>query len=123
MSWPFLSRSFACGWETLRGMKTIRTLLWIAAACCGLGASVPAVAAASGDPVALANLFQANVDPVHQCQAMATYRNTISWAHANGMRITGSPVPFFVDDIEDGNMALQDALDGVAFPPFGYDML
>jgi len=79
--------------------------------------------AASGDPVALANLFQANVDPVHQCQAMATYRDTISWAHAHGMRITGSPVPFFVDDIEDGNMALQDALDGVAFPPFGYDAL
>ncbi len=34
-----------------------------------------------------------------------------------------SPAPFFLDDLEDGYTALQDALDGVAFPPFGYDAL
>jgi hypothetical protein len=39
------------------------------------------------------------------------------------MRITGTPVPFALDDIQDGNVAMQDALDIAAFPPFGYDEL
>lgn len=77
----------------------------------------------SGDPSALADAMRANVDPVHQCQAMTTYRDTISWAHVRGMRISGSPAPFFLDDLEDGYTALQDALDGVAFPPLGYEAL
>jgi hypothetical protein len=79
--------------------------------------------ALSGDPSALEDSMRPNIDPVHQCQAVATYRDTISWAHVRGIPVTGSPAPFFLDDLSDGHIALQDALDGVAFPPLGYDAL
>lgn len=77
----------------------------------------------AGDPTALSGLMNSNIDPVHQCQAITTYRDAISWAHVRGIRVAGSPAPFFLDDLADGNIALQDALDGVAFPPLGYDAL
>jgi hypothetical protein len=79
--------------------------------------------AAAGHLGDLEQLMKANIDPAGQCRAMAIYRDTISWAHAHGMRITGTPIPFALDDIQDGNMGLEDALDTVAFPPFGYDEL
>jgi hypothetical protein len=47
------------------------------------------------------------------------YRSTIAWAHAHGMRITGSPVSFALDDLHDGRMAIEDVLDvgpGLAAP-------
>ena len=79
--------------------------------------------AVAGNVTGLQSLLSANIDPAAQCRAMATYRDTISWAHHHGMRLTGSPVPFALDDLADGNLGLQDALDNVAFPPFGYDEL
>jgi hypothetical protein len=77
----------------------------------------------TGDLSGVESLMTAHIDPSAQCKAMATYRDTITWARQHGMRLSGSPVPFALDDLTNGNMALQDALNIVAFPPFGYDAL
>jgi hypothetical protein len=77
--------------------------------------------AQAGDPSGLEALTRANIDPDHQCRALGSYRDTIAWAHARGMRITGSPVTFAIDDLADGNLALQDAIDVAPGPPVGYD--
>jgi hypothetical protein len=77
----------------------------------------------TGDLSGVESLMTANIDPSAQCRAMATYRDTITWAHQHGLPMSGSPVPFALDDLANGNMALQDALNIVAFPPFGYDEL
>lgn len=71
----------------------------------------------------LAGVARNNIDPKHQCEAIATYRETIEWAHAHGVKLSASPVPFALDDLFDGTIALQDALDITAFPPIGYDVL
>jgi hypothetical protein len=77
--------------------------------------------ALKGDASGLLGLMRANIDPVHQCKAIASYRSTIAWARARGMRITGSPITFAIDDLDDGNLALQDVLDVAPGPPDGYD--
>ncbi|MEV8322267.1 hypothetical protein [Kitasatospora sp. NPDC056731] len=67
-------------------------------------------------------LLNANsLDPAAQCRAIHTYADTIAWAHQNGMRISGSPVPYALDDLDNGSIALQAALGITAFPPTGYD--
>lgn len=76
-----------------------------------------------GHPEALAQIYSENIDPKGQCQAMRAYRDLISAAHRNGERLTAAPVPMAMDDLVDGNLALQDALDIVATPPFGWDAL
>src|SRR6266542_960762 len=40
----------------------------------------------AGDP---SGLLRPNIDPAHQCEAIATYRDAITWAHRHGMRVTG----------------------------------
>jgi hypothetical protein len=80
----------------------------------------PLAQAAAGDLSGIESLMKANIDPAHQCRAIASYADTIRWAHAHGMRIAGTPVPFALDDLKDGHLALGDALDITAFPP-GYD--
>jgi hypothetical protein len=77
----------------------------------------------TGDPSGLEAIMHANLDPSHQCEAAATYRDTITWAHQHGLKLSGTPILFAADDIKDGNTALQDGLDLTAFPPFGYDEL
>jgi hypothetical protein len=59
----------------------------------------------------------------HQCDAVRTYANTISWAHDHGLVLSGSPVPFALDDLHNGDMALADALDLAPLFPHGYDHL
>jgi hypothetical protein len=78
-----------------------------------------AVDVLSGDPARLRDVARTGIDPAHQCRAVARYRSTIAWAHAHGIRITGSPVSFALDDLADGRMALNDLLDigpGLAAP-------
>ena len=88
-----------------------------------LGTQAVYDALTTGDLTGVQHLMRAQIDPRAQCAAMRTDRDTIAWAHAHGMRISGSPVPFALDDLANGTLALQDALDIVAFPPFGYDQL
>jgi hypothetical protein len=77
----------------------------------------------TGSPAALEGLMQGNIDPSHQCAAAATYRDTISWAKQHGLRISGSPILFALDDLQNGSTALEDALDMAPIPPSGYDTI
>jgi len=78
-------------------------------------------AIASGDPSGVEATMSGNIDPSHQCTAARSYRDTITWAHQHGLRLSGTPVFFALDDILDGSTAMQDAMDITAFPPFGFD--
>ena len=51
-----------------------------------------------------------NVDPEAQCHALHVYRDLISWAHRQGIRADAAVAPMVVDDVEDGDMALQNEL-------------
>ena len=73
------------------------------------------------DPSSLLNV-NAPIDPAHQCEAVRSYQDTIAWAHGRGLKLTGSPIPFAVDDVLDGNMALADVLDLAPLLP-GYDRM
>jgi hypothetical protein len=73
------------------------------------------------DPSALLNL-NAPIDTAHQCEAVRSYEDTIAWAHGRGLELTGSPIPFALDDLADGNMALADVLDLAPLLP-GYDRM
>jgi hypothetical protein len=77
--------------------------------------------ALAGNLSTLEQTMRANIDPVGQCRAMTTYRDTISWAHQHGMVLSGTPVNFSIDDLADGNMGMQDALDMPAYAPAMYD--
>ena len=65
---------------------------------------------------------RAPADPSRQCRAIASYRRTIALAHRHDLVIHGSPVPFAVDDLLDGNQALADSLDLAPVLP-EYDQL
>lgn len=66
--------------------------------------------------------MRANVDPAAQCRSLQTYRATITWAHQHGIRITGTPVPFALDDVVlDHNMGLSNVLQIAPFAPGTYD--
>jgi hypothetical protein len=70
----------------------------------------------------LQRTLRANVDPAHQCLAMADYRDAISSAHRHGMRVTATPVPFSLDDVVlDHNMGLADVLTIAPYAPGMYD--
>lgn len=73
------------------------------------------------DPASLLNQ-NAPIDPAHQCEAVRGYQDTITWAHQRGLKLSGSPMPFMVDDVADGNMALADALDLAPMLP-NYDRM
>ena len=66
--------------------------------------------------------LQAGFDPAHQCAAIRSYRSTLRWAREHGLKLSGSPVPFLMDDLLNGDMALADALDAAPVLP-GYHRL
>ncbi|MEU9019398.1 hypothetical protein [Actinomadura sp. NPDC048394] len=68
----------------------------------------------------LAVWMNGNIDPAKQCKALRDYRDLISWAHDRGIAVTAAEAPMVVDDLHDGNLALQDALDIAGSSP-GYD--
>lgn len=74
-----------------------------------------------GNTEGLKQHASANLNPGHQCEAIAKYKQTINWAHANGLKLTGSPILFALDDVQDGNLALSDLLDMAPVMP-EYDM-
>lgn len=63
------------------------------------------------------------VDPAHQCAAIRDYARTINWAHRHGLVISGSPMPFMLDDLDNGDLGLADAIDAAPLMPRGYDHL
>lgn len=76
----------------------------------------------NNDTSGIKALASANIDPAHQCAAIHTYRQTIAWAHANGVSLAGAPVFFALDDAEDGNLAMSDLMDLAPIIP-DYDAL
>lgn len=64
----------------------------------------------SSDPQKLDAWMAGNIDPEAQCRALNTYRDLISWAHRQGVRADAAVAPMVIDDVEDGDMALQNAL-------------
>ncbi len=79
--------------------------------------------AITGNLAAAESLASSNLNPAAQCAAMGIYRDTISWAHQHGMKLSGSPLPFSLNDVANGNMASQNLLGMVNYPPFGFDQL
>lgn len=51
-----------------------------------------------------------NIDPAAQCSALRTYRDLISWVHRRGIRADAAVAPMVADDLADGDIALQNAL-------------
>jgi hypothetical protein len=74
-----------------------------------------------GDLSGFKAMASGNLDPSHQCAAARTYADTITWAHQHGVKLSGTPVFFALDDLNNGSTALQDAMDITAFPPSGFD--
>ena len=74
------------------------------------------------DPTKLA-AYRGPLDAAHQCAAVRGYADIISYAHRHALQLSGSPVPFAVDDLYDGNMALADLLDLGPLLPLRYDHL
>lgn len=66
--------------------------------------------AKSRDPQGLSAWMAGNIDPEAQCAALRTYRDLISWAHQEGIRADAAVAPMVADDLADGDMALQNAL-------------
>jgi hypothetical protein len=79
-------------------------------------------AVTSPDPEKLAAWMRSNIDPPVQCRALHTYRDLISWAHREGVRIDAAEAPMVVDDLADGDLALQNALQIAGSSP-GYDRM
>jgi hypothetical protein len=61
-----------------------------------------------------------NIDPAAQCTALRTYHKLIAWAHGKGIKVDAAEAPMVVDDLSDGDMALQNGLQIAGSSP-GYD--
>jgi hypothetical protein len=74
----------------------------------------------SKDPNKLTFWMRTNIDPAAQCKAFHEYQDLISGAHVHGIRVDAAEAPMVTDDLEDGTMALQNALQITGSSP-GYD--
>jgi hypothetical protein len=72
------------------------------------------------DPTRLMS-YRGSPDPAHQCAAVRSYARTISWAHRHKLVLSGAPMPFMLDDLDDGDLALADLGDFAPLFPGGYD--
>src|SRR4051812_21462512 len=50
------------------------------------------------DPAKLST-YRGQIDPTHQCAAIRSYARTIAWAHRHHLLLSGTPVPFAIDDL------------------------
>jgi hypothetical protein len=67
--------------------------------------------------------YRGPIDPVHQCNAIREYAGAIWWAHEHGLLLSGTPVPFAIDDLDNGDRALADELDLAPQIPQAYDRI
>jgi hypothetical protein len=61
------------------------------------------------------------INPNHQCAAVRDYARTVSWAHQHGLVASGAPMPFLLDDLDNHDIALADAIDAAPMIPNAYD--
>lgn len=105
-------------WSALHGLRIHEVTLDLEQAT----GDQPIAEALAGDLGPITQTMHGNVDPAAQCRSLQTYRATISWAHQHGIRMTGSPVPFALDDVVlDHNMGLSNVLQIAPFAPGMYD--
>jgi hypothetical protein len=73
----------------------------------------------SGNQQALASWMSGNINPQAQCSSFETYHDMIHWSRANGIDLSAYEAPFNINDILNGDLALQDAFDSSGIPPVG----
>jgi hypothetical protein len=83
--------------------------------------STAAIMGGSGG-AALSSVFGQTIDPVGQCAAWRGYARIPRWAARHHVRVSAAPMPAALDDIGDGNLALQDAANFV-LPSAAWDEL
>lgn len=71
---------------------------------------------------AFSSIFTPTIDPAAQCAAWRGYARIPRWAARHRVRISAAPMPSALDDIGDGSLALQDAVNFV-LPNAGWDEL
>jgi hypothetical protein len=71
---------------------------------------------------AFSSVFAPTIDPVRQCAAWRGYARIPRWAARHDVRVSAAPMPSALDDIGDGNLALQDAVNFV-LPDAAWDQL
>lgn len=74
----------------------------------------------SHDSSKMTSWMRTNIDPSAQCAAFHAYQKLISWSHLHGIRVDAAEAPMVADDLADGNLALQNALQMTGSSP-GYD--
>jgi hypothetical protein len=77
-------------------------------------------AAFGSDPSQLSGYLDDTVDPLRQCAGVRAYAGILEWALERNLRVVAAAYPPVLDDLADGNLALQDALDVVTLPPRGW---
>ncbi len=75
-----------------------------------------------GSETALSAVFQQSIDPPGQCAAWRGYARIVRWAKRHNVKITAAPAPAALDDLKNGNLALQDAT-GFILPNAPWDEL
>jgi hypothetical protein len=78
-------------------------------------------AAFGSDPSQLSGYLDDTVDPLRQCAGVRAYAGILEWARERDLRVVAAAYPPVLDDLADGNLALQDALDVVTLPPRAWD--
>jgi hypothetical protein len=77
--------------------------------------------ASSSDPMAAMQALRANVGPAEQCAAITSYAGIAQQIRAAGYEATAAAYPFLLDDVADGNLALDDGLNAPAPLPGEFD--
>jgi hypothetical protein len=77
-------------------------------------------AAFGSDPSQLSSYLDDTVDPLRQCAGVRAYAGILEWARERNLRLVAAAYPPVLDDLADGNLALQDVLDVVTLPPGGW---
>jgi len=68
------------------------------------------------DSIGLAPTFREYVDPGAQCEDIRAYNRVYAWARSHFDRVIAAPQPFALDDIQNGDIAEQNAIDAWGLP-------
>lgn len=75
------------------------------------------------DPAGAMEAFRRNTSPLVQCAAARRYAAIPRYLRARGYRAIAAAYPFVLDDVSDGNIALQDGLNAPLLMPGQYDLV
>lgn len=75
----------------------------------------------SNNPAALVDFADKTIDPARHRAAVCEYQSLIDEVRAAGWTMTAAAYPLSLDDLNDGMLALQDAIDVAGLPPMNWD--